>query len=1495
MSEENHFFICRNESCKDETNFSGEALSGGKITTYQMPDEGELILCEHCKSEYKLVNGDPQLILGEIIIESQDANIKFFNQYESNHIHFKKLVLRNIDEADFKGRAISFNHCTIDELIIENVNITSTFYPISFSNCQIGSVSIINSQLIKASRNSYKSLYTFFGIVFFQTEITEGFSIEKSMFSVVVSSCKVKCQIKISQKSKIEIALSNNDHEPVIKTDKGSEVLQLFKITGRDPSKTLKKVTSSGELISDKSIDELHINPDEKNTSTLENCLIKKLIFQDGSSIEGMLHFKNCIIESIENRPNVFEQDLVFLGCTFREKLLVSRSRFKQSLIYELCTFAKGATFNNISIEDDLHLSYSDFKEGLYLAGNKCSGYVKCQVNTMQGKLNLEDNVIGRDVLIKSLNSDDNLIIYHNDIAGYLFLKQLHLKGKADINMLNADALTIEDIAVMQSMEITNSLINNDLSITRMQVKGETNFWFTKVDGLLKLIRSKFEDTIAVYFLESKLNIIANIDVAGEVKFNSCTFSQQTLTNRNLFHGEFNWGTMQTHNLFLSDNYIFDTAEIENIQALNYTIDDNAFVKGLEIKNSHLSEIKLNNNFALDYIKLNNLQTDDIFLAGNRITNEIMINHSRSVDLMFNFNTTAILNLYNSVFANITISECDELGDTNLSNLTVSRSFTVKDCIIEKELYMDRCKLDQDCLIEYNTASNFRLKNSVTSNIKFFRNFLSDFSSISDTKTGHLDILEVQSFRTWSFKKLESQHIRLENNHFKENLELISIKSNDCYVTDNYVTESILINDATANDLSVVNNVVYSVVAFPPSAEDEDKATEDEKVLLGMQIEHSNIENEINIRNNYTPEQLLIRTTLSDKFSYSRNRTRTSKISMGRYRQMYISNCEDIVDFSCNNVSVGKDLSFNNNQFNGEFIMLYCKIENDLEFKDNTFSDVHRIRNTSVFGTLSYEECSFSYAMFLQQNKFTAVHLGNVEVHSTIYFDHNVVEGNLSFGKGEFLNDSSTIIFARAIAIMENKIRNAEFNKVQFDSTVALRHNNFEGDLTFRDTSHQLSLDFTGCFVGGSFVFHNSSQQSGNGDLILDNTFIDKRLSFTNYIPASFSFINATFNGFEIPRNWRMKGKKLMKKKDKSYAASIEPEQGSSAGNRLKKFFFGDKKDFLIKDNIIQGGAYKDNDLPYGFMKEYYQEDTVLNAIPDNWRKLQEILFHDNEKLDQLDQSHRREDKATDEQLLRGYYVLYKQSIQEDFIPIYYKHFSDEGTQDMIKVAKYFSTVENNYKDESIKAVFAEVQAFFGVFHKALMAFNDHSLYQINNHRRMARKRCKNGIFTRLEEQYKVLRHIWGSNGELKEEDAAYYKWMHYKNVGEMRLAPWRSKPKYWMRYLLYEKVFGWGVDLYRIVLSTLGMVGLFTFIYFIIFHSNPELYVYWDNVKVYGTEITGWKPFVFAIQTTFSAGLGDWAPIGSGIIKIPMTINAILGVLFVTFLIGAYGRKMLR
>jgi hypothetical protein len=89
--------------------------------------------------------------------------------------------------------------------------------------------------------------------------------------------------------------------------------------------------------------------------------------------------------------------------------------------------------------------------------------------------------------------------------------------------------------------------------------------------------------------------------------------------------------------------------------------------------------------------------------------------------------------------------------------------------------------------------------------------------------------------------------------------------------------------------------------------------------------------------------------------------------------------------------------------------------------------------------------------------------------------------------------------------------------------------------------------------------------------------------------------------------------------------------------------------------------------------------------------------------------------------------------------------------------------------------------------------------------------------------------------------------------------------------------------------------VVLFAASYQVMFWINPGLKISWDGRELYGPDIGPVKSVVLALQTTFSAILGDWAPIGAGWIKIPMTINAVLGILFVTFLIGAYGRKMLR
>ncbi len=465
---------------------------------------------------------------------------------------------------------------------------------------------------------------------------------------------------------------------------------------------------------------------------------------------------------------------------------------------------------------------------------------------------------------------------------------------------------------------------------------------------------------------------------------------------------------------------------------------------------------------------------------------------------------------------------------------------------------------------------------------------------------------------------------------------------------------------------------------------------------------------------------------------------------------------------------------------------------------------------------------------------------------------------------------------------------------------MCLHQNTFVGDLIFRNTDHQLALDFTGCFVGGSFEIHNSRAGNDDGDLILDNTFIDKRLSFNNYTPKSLSFINATFNGFEIPCNWRMQWKKLIDKNRLS---------GSTLKRILKnlwKFvscpqmlFWGNKSSYIFKENIYleqcKQQRYKDAGLPYSFMKDFYLKHPELKEIQERWKKLQEEIFFDPEKLEKLDQTHQREDKATDKTLITYYYDDYKRCIEEDFLPVYYKYYSDSKLSEMIKDAYHFAETGNNYKDAGTKADFDKLKDFFNLFAKILESFKDHTYTHLGVLDSNAKQIYKNSMRNRLEEQYHVLRHIWGSNGELKEEDTAYYTWMHHKNIADMHGVAIIDKLKAWIRYFLYEKVFGWGVRLPRIVLSTIIMVGVFTFIYYFIFLANPGLYIEWDHHKVFGSDIGFMKSFVFAIQTTFSAGLGDWAPIGSGPIKIPMTINAVLGVLMVTFLIGAYGRKMLR
>jgi hypothetical protein len=113
----------------------------------------------------------------------------FVNQHDTVNMYFPKLILKGIHEPDFDSSIISFSKCKIDNLIIEDIDITTAFYPISFSECNIGNVSIINGRVRRAKIKDFYSSWNIFGINFYKTRIKESFIIEGFESNMMARRC----------------------------------------------------------------------------------------------------------------------------------------------------------------------------------------------------------------------------------------------------------------------------------------------------------------------------------------------------------------------------------------------------------------------------------------------------------------------------------------------------------------------------------------------------------------------------------------------------------------------------------------------------------------------------------------------------------------------------------------------------------------------------------------------------------------------------------------------------------------------------------------------------------------------------------------------------------------------------------------------------------------------------------------------------------------------------------------------------------------------------------------------------------------------------------------------------------------------------------------------------------------------------------------------------------------------------------------------------------
>jgi hypothetical protein len=494
------------------------------------------------------------------------------------------------------------------------------------------------------------------------------------------------------------------------------------------------------------------------------------------------------------------------------------------------------------------------------------------------------------------------------------------------------------------------------------------------------------------------------------------------------------------------------------------------------------------------------------------------------------------------------------------------------------------------------------------------------------------------------------------------------------------------------------------------------------------------------------------------------------------------------------------------------------------------------------------ENFSFDQGLWIRNNNIHNLLFKRIQGGAPLYCEKNLITGNLELGSNQ---DES--VFLKPVSISRNRMRALEIEECRFDSNICFLINHIEGGFTFANSNIAGVCDFSSSYVGGSAIFLNLVF---GGNLILDDAFFDKRLDFRDCNADNVSFRAATLHGFSMPSNWRITGGRLYTQENVSQPV-------------------------LIDEKIL---LQKNRDIPFTFQMAgslILGDPQKLKTMKKNWRVIKSTFLSGEEDLEQQP-----------EEMVNLIYFrpVIDQLLIEEFYPMFYR-FLDQHEVESLK--SIIVSISKLIKEDGLKSqVTPEIAEFCEQIGPVLFAF-DSVMNEKNSNNYF--NEIKPILYERLQDQYLVIKEIYGGNGELGDEDRAYFRWMHYKNLFDLQISSWHKKPAKIFKWLVFENIFGWGVDLFRIFGSTILLVLLFSGVYWIGGQINPAISIRWDDLDIPISMMSYGNILLLTFQTTFAAFMGDWSPAGLGLMKVWMTINAVLGVLLVAFLIGAYGRKMLR
>ena len=1108
-------------------------------------------------------------------------------------------------------------------------------------------------------------------------------------------------------------------------------------------------------------------------------------------------------------------------------------------------------TLNNIYVGKSLNILvrnsrfYSNFNIMNSQLGNivfeECNLYddssLKIQQTSIKDTLYLKECLFENNIHLSKLTEQGHQIIFE----GNEFVKQVHIDRIANAERLYIlQSIFNDDFIINDSFfsngEIIRSKFNSEVDWSSVDFSNDPLFWDEEFNKTPLLPSEDFGRFLTPYNDEQTAN---KYEVISDNEAKDRIIDGEILTYKkikNLYLKDFlTLDTLELYHCFIENLYITPRMEYSCGVKLNYCIINNLSVD-LELTSVPTTNTTFISEFNMSFCKINqddsNINNKAIFQNAYFMSNCEFEWTSFLTDIFFPVCKFAEYTSFNyAVFkGNIIFSECK-----------FHHLFRARHCMFKKGLQIEICRFFDE--ISFN-FSNFE-KDVLLEDCSFEQIFFSlncfFYEDLSITRCKFNEQLGIRNSR---FSNLDIFNTDIQEEFFLEN----------CFIRNNLVIQGKGVGGAANFDRLECKNK--------------------------LEISNWRIGNDFNIP--FSKLNTLrfhgIQVKRDTDFSQSRidgHIIWTSSVfgSIIGFHQSLLY--ENVTIRHCR---IGHQLQFSKSLFHNDLVLENIEITDGL-FLDNSIAKKNIILDNCTIKSL--------YARLLNCNG--NITLNTLFIKSDLYFTQAVFHSNVDisdvtvnknayFYNAKFLSD----VFYRDLKIENTAYyMEVEHNKVVLFDMCNINNSFFIGT-TFKEDVEFENVIFSGyCFFAFDEGFISKAlERGGEIDQYLSYTKFNKRVDFTN---SSFKgtaiFDRCLFNNVATFYN--------------------------------TQFYAETHFDFAIFKNIANfTTCFCDTEITFNnaiFENALILDDSIINYranfINSEFVDGKSSISFDNAVIGFFNiKRHQIEEEDKKMELNKWDFMIVpfifkflryvlgfakRSKIYHEGILLGHRKINKHIFKRRIAKKEFNSDVEEIMSSKEIESPL-----------KQLLEQKRRRIKKENCSDKTDFKKDKIYLCKNLIDNYLILKNSYRRRGLHADEDWAYYNLMKYKSRLEIfennkRNGFFKLNNIYTLfKILIFEKIFGWGVKVSHIFLSSIFVILLMTFTF-------PFLHGEWKNSLFVETKLSSdmgiFHSFWFSIQNFIGFFMGSYAPKSSGDLLIASSIETFVGSILLLFMIFLYIRKLMR